>query len=226
MVRAPLDKITRKKVNTLLIIDVHARDIVDGFVRESILNAKEFAWESQLRFYWDRDIDDCVIRQCTGSFRYGYEYMGLNGRLVITPLTDRCYMTLTQALTFKLGGTVAICHPTNYSPLPSTCLVPSLCPCPSPVPVPCPNPYPLSPFLCFSPSSLSLTFPLSLIPCPLPPHRFTGRPRWYRQNRDHERSREVFGPTLLCDQLWRRVGLQGHGKYFLGVGASRSVGMF
>ena len=49
MVRAPLDKITRKKVNTLLIIDVHARDIVDGFVRESILNAKEFAW-----YVWPR----------------------------------------------------------------------------------------------------------------------------------------------------------------------------
>lgn len=107
MVRQPLDPITRKKVNTLLIIDVHARDIVDGFVRESILNAKEFAWESQLRFYWDKDLDDCVIKQCTGKFRYGYEYMGLNGRLVITPLTDRCYMTLTQALTFKLGGSPA-----------------------------------------------------------------------------------------------------------------------
>ena len=107
LVRAPLDSITRKKVNTLLIIDVHARDIVDGFVRESVLNAKEFAWESQLRFYWDRDLDDCTIKQCTGSFRYGYEYMGLNGRLVITPLTDRCYMTLSQALTFKLGGSPA-----------------------------------------------------------------------------------------------------------------------
>ena len=106
-VRMDLDGITRKKVNTLLIIDVHARDIVDGFVRESVLNAKEFAWESQLRFYWDKDIDDCVIKQCTGKFRYGYEYMGLNGRLVITPLTDRCYMTLTQALTFKLGGSPA-----------------------------------------------------------------------------------------------------------------------
>jgi dynein heavy chain len=57
MVRDKLDGITRKKVNTLLIIDVHARDIVDGFVRESILNAKEFSWESQLRFYWDRDVD-------------------------------------------------------------------------------------------------------------------------------------------------------------------------
>lgn len=107
MVRRKIDKITRKKVNTLLIIDVHARDIVDGFVRESVLNAKEFAWESQLRFYWEKDIDDCTIKQCTGKFRYGYEYMGLNGRLVITPLTDRCYMTLSQALTFKLGGSPA-----------------------------------------------------------------------------------------------------------------------
>ena len=107
MVREPLGRLMRKKVNTLLIVDVHARDIIDQFVRDSILDAREFAWESQLRFYWDKDLDDVRIRQCTGEFGYGYEYMGLNGRLVITPLTDRCYMTLTQALTFKLGGSPA-----------------------------------------------------------------------------------------------------------------------
>ncbi|TYZ50849.1 hypothetical protein PybrP1_008863 [[Pythium] brassicae (nom. inval.)] len=60
-VREPLDKLTRKKVNTLLIIDVHARDIVDAFVRDSVLHEKEFAWESQLRFYWKKDVDDVVI---------------------------------------------------------------------------------------------------------------------------------------------------------------------
>ena len=104
MVCSPLEHVVRKKVNTLLIIDVHARDIVSSFVSESILSAKQFEWESQLKFYWDREEDDCIIKQCNGKFRYGYEYMGLGSRLVITPLTDRCYMTLTQALTMCLGG--------------------------------------------------------------------------------------------------------------------------
>ena len=107
MVRGNLDSLTRKKINTLIILDVHARDIVDRFVRDSILLAREFEWESQLRFYWNKDVNDIVINQCTGSFSYCYEYQGLNGRLVITPLTDRCVMTLTTALTFKLGGSPA-----------------------------------------------------------------------------------------------------------------------
>ncbi|CAM38695.1 putative dynein heavy chain [Leishmania braziliensis MHOM/BR/75/M2904] len=99
-----MDKLYRKKINTLIIVDVHGRDIVDRFVRDSVTDAREFDWESQLRFYWEKAVDTCTIAQCTGRFRYGFEYMGLNGRLVITPLTDRCFMTLTQALTFCLGG--------------------------------------------------------------------------------------------------------------------------
>lgn len=60
------------------------------------MDAREFEWESQLRFYWVNESDELRIRQCTGEFGYGYEYMGLNGRLVITPLTDRIYLTITQ----------------------------------------------------------------------------------------------------------------------------------
>uniref|UniRef100_UPI0037E7F8F2 dynein axonemal heavy chain 10 n=1 Tax=Semicossyphus pulcher TaxID=241346 RepID=UPI0037E7F8F2 len=103
----PMKKNDRRKINTVLIIDVHARDIVDSFVLNSIMDAREFEWESQLRFYWVREHDNLFVRQCSASFSYGYEYMGLNGRLVITPLTDRIYLTLTQALSMYLGGAPA-----------------------------------------------------------------------------------------------------------------------
>lgn len=46
MIRQDLPNLVRKCVNTLIILDVHARDIVDRFVRDSILDAKEFEWES------------------------------------------------------------------------------------------------------------------------------------------------------------------------------------
>ncbi|KAI8825885.1 dynein heavy chain and region D6 of dynein motor-domain-containing protein [Fimicolochytrium jonesii] len=106
-VRSDLSGNDRKKLNSQIIIDVHARDIVDRFVRDSIMDENEFEWESQLRFYWDKSVDELQVKQCNGVFDYGYEYMGLNGRLVITPLTDRCYLTLTQALSMKLGGAPA-----------------------------------------------------------------------------------------------------------------------
>ncbi|ESN96268.1 hypothetical protein HELRODRAFT_67881 [Helobdella robusta] len=107
LIRKPMTANNRKKINTVLMIDVHARDIIEGFVRDSILRSSDFQWESQLRFYWDIYSDQLIVHQCSGKFLYGYEYMGLNGRLVITPLTDRIYLTLTQALSMKLGGAPA-----------------------------------------------------------------------------------------------------------------------
>nr|XP_031841739.1 dynein heavy chain 10, axonemal [Nomia melanderi] len=97
----------RKKFDMVLTIDVHMRDIVEGFVRDSVMDPVEFEWESQLRFYWVHDLDNIWMHQCTGTFEYGYEYMGLNGRLVVTPLTDRIYLTITQALSMHLGGAPA-----------------------------------------------------------------------------------------------------------------------
>ncbi|KAK5648316.1 hypothetical protein RI129_003208 [Pyrocoelia pectoralis] len=106
-VRGYLTSNDRSKFKTVATVEVHARDIVEGFVRDSVTDAQEFEWESQLRFYWVNHLDNLWVRQCTGSFEYGYEYMGLNGRLVITPLTDRIYLTITQALTMHLGAAPA-----------------------------------------------------------------------------------------------------------------------
>ena len=59
------------------------------------------------KFYWDPDERNVTIRICDFSSIYSFEYVGTCGRLVITPLTDRCYVTLTVALRLMLGGAPA-----------------------------------------------------------------------------------------------------------------------
>lgn len=104
LVRTPLDRQRRTLLGALLTIDVHARDVVRALESGKVNSLSDFDWTKQLRYYWDTKADDIFAKQTNASFRYGYEYLGNGPRLVITPLTDICYMTLTGALHMRLGG--------------------------------------------------------------------------------------------------------------------------
>jgi dynein heavy chain len=107
LVRGELEPLQRSIVGVLIVIDVHARDVVDRMIKDECSSAADFAWTKQLRYYWDADADQGVVRQTNTQQTYGYEYLGSTPRLVITPLTDRCYLTLTTALHYNLGGSPA-----------------------------------------------------------------------------------------------------------------------
>lgn len=92
---------------SLITVDVHNRDVVLKLADNSVESISDFLWQQQLRYYWEEEQDDCLVKQVTSVFHYGYEYLGPTSRLVITPLTDRCWITITSALANQLGAAPA-----------------------------------------------------------------------------------------------------------------------
>lgn len=99
----------RIKIETLITIQVHQRDVFrDEIRKEGVKDLSDFNWQKQARFYWvHSDKDTCMVSVSDIDQEYCYEYLGCKERLVITPLTDRCYITLCQAIGLKLGGAPA-----------------------------------------------------------------------------------------------------------------------
>ena len=108
VVLTELAPVTRRKCEHLITELVHQRDVTRTLNQQGVSDNTAFAWLYQMRFYLDAAAANplgCLsIRVSDTAFPYGWEYLGVPDRLVQTPLTDRCYLTLTQALDTQLGG--------------------------------------------------------------------------------------------------------------------------
>ncbi|KAJ3021261.1 hypothetical protein HKX48_008890 [Thoreauomyces humboldtii] len=108
LVLQDLDAIRRRKAEHLITELVHQRDVTRRLKENGVTSKSDFQWLYQMRFYFletnSNPLERLSIQMANASFSYGFEYLGIADRLVQTPLTDRCYLTLTQALQARLGG--------------------------------------------------------------------------------------------------------------------------
>lgn len=103
-----LNPVTRRKCEHLITELVHQRDVIRELIQHRVTDVHHFTWLYQMRFYVHQNasnpLERLAVKVADASFPYGWEYLGVPDRLVQTPLTDRVYLTLTQALDTQLGG--------------------------------------------------------------------------------------------------------------------------
>lgn len=90
------------KVKALVLDLVHHIDVCEQLLAANCRSPTDWIWQKQLRFYLEKH--HCVIRMNDARFDYTYEYQGNAPKLVHTPLTDKCYLTLTQGMHMGFGG--------------------------------------------------------------------------------------------------------------------------
>lgn len=102
-----LDPIQRKRCEHLITECVHQRDTIEKLVKLNASTPNHYMWLLQMRYVYKPEgefIQRLHIKMANAKLNYGFEYLGVAERLVRTPLTDRCFLTLTQALCQRLGG--------------------------------------------------------------------------------------------------------------------------
>ncbi|KAF2709100.1 hypothetical protein K504DRAFT_456000 [Pleomassaria siparia CBS 279.74] len=97
----------RRKCEALITEFVHQRDVIHRLQKVGARSPTHHLWQLCMRYMYEPDKDllqRIRIKMANAVLDYGFEYLGVAERLVRTPLTDRCFLTLTQALCQRLGG--------------------------------------------------------------------------------------------------------------------------
>lgn len=97
------DHLLMLKFQALVMDLIHNIDVVEQLVKAKATTVDHWMWQKQLRYYIDRS-GCCVMRMCDAEFKYSYEYQGNADKLVHTPLTDKCYLVLTNGMHLGYGG--------------------------------------------------------------------------------------------------------------------------
>ena len=98
------EKLLQSKIKNLVLELIHMIDVAELLRENGVTSVGAWLWQKQLRWYIPSGGTQCVVRMVNAEFLYTYEYQGNTGKLVHTPLTDKCYLTMTQGMRMGFGG--------------------------------------------------------------------------------------------------------------------------
>ncbi|KAI8908484.1 dynein heavy chain and region D6 of dynein motor-domain-containing protein [Gorgonomyces haynaldii] len=96
-------EVMQLRIKYLILDVIHFTDVAESLEKHAIKYTSDWEWQRQLRVYMTPN-NKCLVRMHDAEFDYSYEYQGIPPKLVHTELTDKCYLTLTQAMASGFGG--------------------------------------------------------------------------------------------------------------------------
>jgi dynein heavy chain 2 len=101
--KAKLKGLSQLKLKNLILDTVHNITVVENLIAKNVRALDEWEWFRQLKYFFNKS-EDVMVSMGKAEFNYSYEYQGNVSKLVHTPLTDKCYLTLTQGMMMGYGG--------------------------------------------------------------------------------------------------------------------------
>lgn len=99
-----------QKISNIIAVLSHKRNLVERLIHreeewQALKNPTDsFDWQCHARCNWEEEQQACKIDILDMQFDYGFEYQGSTSRLVLSPLTDKCFVGLAQAVKNKMVG--------------------------------------------------------------------------------------------------------------------------
>jgi len=93
----------------MILVDIHNKEVIESLQALEVANLNTYEWQSELRYYTHMNSQSLISPQCqifTFKRDYGFDYLSDWLRLVMTPMTTRCYRALLSAIHTFRGGSI------------------------------------------------------------------------------------------------------------------------
>lgn len=106
LLRTVLSAGNRLNFRALLMLCIQAQNILNRLIEKKAESLEDFDWMGQMRYYLNENRIE--VKMLLTKLNYGFEYIGNKSRMVITPLTNRCYRNIFVALNQNFGSALQV----------------------------------------------------------------------------------------------------------------------
>lgn len=98
----PLSEHEAVNLGSLLVLALYFGDKISHFINNDINDPNHFEMKRLMKVYYKQE--GVRVQSFETQLDYGYEYLGLVKRMVLTNLTERMQLVYMSAIKYSLGG--------------------------------------------------------------------------------------------------------------------------